>query len=210
MHSSPLSLSDLRQVSAKDAATQNIVLSAIFGRIYQIAGVAVTFDIATPQNDALKVALQFNGQNIVLGLSESVVNALLKGEGASLSECNEDILSLVVRLKLIAKLPKGLEFKGIYLATTALPDSLRVLPCQVALQGRDAQSAEALDWNVAIYALPQTGLGMFLKSFDFLVTKRIPSPLLKARVPMPIVAASTTVPAHQLNDLAVGDVILIN
>jgi hypothetical protein len=151
--------------------------------------------------------VQFNGQNIVLGLSQSLVNALLQGEGVSLSDVNVDVLNLLVRLKAIPRLPQGVQFKGLTLDANQLEQAFQVLPKQVTLLGA-TQSGELLNWDIAIYALPQTSLGAFLKGFEFMVAQMIPSPLLKAKVPMPIVAAKTAIPAEQLRDIAVGDVIL--
>jgi hypothetical protein len=208
MNATPLTLNDLEAVAAKDAALQNAVLAAIGGRLYQIAGQQLTLGLSKDgSSEALKVAVQFNGQNIVLGLSQGLVNALLQSEGASLSDVNLDILNLLIRLKAIPKLPQGIQFKGLALDINQLEQAFQMLPKQTTLRGA-TQSGELLSWDIAMYAMPQTSLGAFLKGFDLLVVQTIPSPLLKAKVPMPIVAAKTTIPAEQLRDIAVGDVIL--
>ena len=208
MNATPLTLNDLEVVTAKDAALQNAVLASIGGRLYQIGGQQLILGLSQDGSDeALKVAVQFNGQNIVLGFSQSLVNALLQGEGVSLSDVNVDVLNLLVRLKAIPKLPQGVQFKGLALDVNQLEQAFQVLPKQATLRGA-TQLGELLNWDIAIYALPQTSLGAFLKGFEFLVTQVIPSPLLKAKVPMPIVAAKTAIPAEQLRDIAVGDVIL--
>jgi hypothetical protein len=208
MNATPLTLNDLEVVTAKDAALQNAVLASIGGRLYQIGGQQLILGLSQDGSDeALKVAVQFNGQNIVLGFSQSLVNALLQGEGVSLSDVNVDVLNLLVRLKAIPKLPQGVQFKGLALDVNQLEQAFQVLPKQATLCGA-TQSGELLNWDIAIYAMPQTSLGAFLKGFEFLVTQVIPSPLLKAKVPMPIVAAKTAIPAEQLRDIAVGDVIL--
>jgi hypothetical protein len=210
MNAIPLTMNHLEAVAVKDAASQNAILSSIGGRIYQLAD--QEFILGLSKNggvDALKVALQFNGQNIVLGLSQELVNALLQGEGASLNDLSVDILGLLVRLKLMPKLPQGVQFKGLALAdSNTLEPALQALVKQATLRAATPINGELLNWDVSIYALPQTSLGAFLKGFEFLVKKKIPSPLLKAKVPMPIVAAKTAVPAQQLRDIAVGDVIL--
>jgi len=208
MNATPLTLNDLEAVTAKDAALQNAVLAAIGGRLYQIAGQQLILGLSKEgSGEALKLAVQFNGQNIVLGLSQSLVNALLQGEGVSLSDVNVDVLNLLVRLKAIPHLPQGVQFKGLALDKNQLEQAFQVLPKQVTLRGA-TQSGELLNWDIAIYALPQTSLGAFFKGFEFMVAQMIPSPLLKAKVPMPIVAAKTAIPAEQLRDIAVGDVIL--
>ena len=208
MNATPLTLNDLEVVTAKDAALQNAVLASIGGRLYQIGGQQLILGLSQGGSDeALKVAVQFNGQNIVLGFSQSLVNALLQGEGVSLSDVNVDVLNLLVRLKAIPKLPQGVQFKGLALDVNQLEQAFQVLPKQATLCGA-TQSGELLNWDIAIYAMPQTSLGAFLKGFEFLVAQVMPSPLLKAKVPMPIVAAKTAIPAEQLRDIAVGDVIL--
>jgi hypothetical protein len=206
----PLSLNDLQTLTAKEAVTQNTILTATARKTYQIAGTQFVLTLGESNVDALKVSLQFNGQNIVLGLSESLVNVLLKDEGGQLSALNDELLALVVRLKLIPQLPVGIEFKATYLASDKVPENLAALSLQACLQTKDYMSMESLGWNISIYALPQTSLNVFLKSFDFLVVGVMPSPLLKASIPMPIVAAQTSVTAEQLFDLAIGDVILLN
>lgn len=210
MNAIPLSLNDLQAVTVKEAVTQNAVLTATARKTYQIAGTQFVLTLGESNVDALKVAVQFNGQNIVLALSESLVNVLLKDEGGQLSALNDELLALVVRLKLIPQLPAGIEFKAAYLALDTVPENLAALPLQACLQAKNSMSMESLGWNVSIYALPQTSLGVFLKSFDFLVVGLTPSPLLRASIPMPIVAAQTSVSAEQLLDLAIGDVILLN
>lgn len=210
MNAIALTINDLEAVSAKEVASQNAILAAIGARVYQIAGQECVLGLAKDGgSEALKVALQFNGQNIVLGLSAAMVNALLQGEGASLSDLSEEVLNLLVRLKLIPKLPQGVQFKGLALAdNNTLEPAFQALQKQATLRAAIFGSGELLDWDIAIYAMPQTSLGAFLKGFEFLVTQQIPSPLRKARVPMPIVAAKTAIPAEQLRDIAVGDVIL--
>jgi len=210
MNAIPLTINNLEAVSAKDAATQNAILAAIGARAYQIAGQEFILGLSKDGGaEALKVALQFNGQNIVLGLSQSLVNALLQEEGVNLSNVNAEVLGLLVRLKLVPKLSQGVQFKGLSLGrANTLEQAFQALTKQVTLRAAIPESGELLNWDIAIYAMPQTSLGAFLKSFEFLVTKKIPSSLLKAKVPMPIVAAKTAIPAEQLRDIAVGDVIL--
>jgi hypothetical protein len=209
MNATPLTLDNLEAVTAKYAALQNAVLAAIGGRLYHIAEQQLIWGLSKDGDDeALKVALQFNGQNIMLGLSQSLVDALLQQEGVSLSDINIDVLNLLVRLKAVPKLPQGVQYKGLSLGRiNTLEQAFKSLPKQVTLCGA-TQSGELLNWNIAIYAMPQTSLGAFLKGFDFLVAQTMLSPLLKAKVPMPIVAARTAIPAEQLRDIAVGDVIL--
>ena len=209
MNVSALTINDLKSISAKEAATQNAVLLAVGGRLYEIAGQSVLMQLGQSNGDALKVALQFNGQNILLGLSESLVNALLKDEGGSVANLNADILNLVIRLKLLPKLPQGVQLSGVYLNGDVLPEPLQALPRQVTLQAVAPQTQELMGWTVEVSSMPQTSLGAFLKCFDFLVGQKLPSPLLKAKVPMPLIAATTSVSAEQLRDIAVGDVILI-
>ena len=209
MNVRPLSIEDLSAIAGAQVATQNAVLSALNHRVYQIANQAVHLQLGVFGESALKVALQFNGQNIVLGISESLANALLKSEGGSLAELNEEILNLIIRLKLIPKLPQGVEFKGVYVVASAMPEHFQVLGQQVSLQAVIADTGESLNWQIGIYAMPQTSLAAFLKCFEFLVSQKRPSPLLKAKIPMPLIAARTSVPAEQLRDIAVGDVILI-
>lgn len=210
MNAIPLTINDLEAVSAKEVASQNAILASIGARVYQIAGQECILGLAKDSGpEALKVSVQFNGQNIILGLSPALVNALLQSEGVALTDLNEEVLHLLVRLKLIPSLPQGVQFKGLALADKKiLEPAFQALAKQATLRAAIPGSGELLDWDIAIYAMPQTSLGAFLKGFEFLVTQQIPSPLRKARVPMPIVAAKTAIPAEQLRDIAVGDVIL--
>jgi len=211
MNVTPLTLNDLQPITAKEAATQNVVLTNTARKIYQIAGTQFRLTLGESSVASLNVAMQFNGQNLLLGLSESLVNVLLRDEGGQLNLLNDELLGLIVRLKLVPQLPPGLDFKGAYIAgMDVLPENLAMLPLQVCLQAIDAGSMESLDWHISIHALPQTSLGTFLKSFDFLAVNQRLSPLIHASIPMPIVAAHTSIPAEQLLDLAIGDVILLN
>jgi hypothetical protein len=59
------------------------------------------FNNPLPSQPALEVALRFNGQAIVLGLSESLVNALLAEQQIVLSDANVDILNLLIHQLLL-------------------------------------------------------------------------------------------------------------
>jgi hypothetical protein len=214
-------LSALEPVSAKGAALTNAVLAVIRGQVLKLAGQACTLQFSSAADHAsndqagsqptLQVALRFNGQAIVLGLSESLANALLTEQQIALTEVNVDILHLLIRLKVLPHLPQGLEFVDIAIApTNALEASFATLPEQVSLSAVHAQTAEPMGWSVTIHAMPQLTLKTFLKCFEFLVIQTIPSPLLTAHIPMPIVAARTALPADQLYDLSVGDVVIFS
>ena len=216
-----LTLDALESVSAKSAAVTNSVYMAIRGQVLKLAGQACTLKLSNDVNQAfnnqvlnhsaLRVALRFNGQAIVLGLSESLVNALLAEQQIALADTNIDILHLLIRLKILPNLPQGLEFVGVAMTSTStLEAPFDALPEQVSLSAMHAQTSEPLGWGIAVYAMPQTTLKAFLKCFEFLVIQTLPSPLLNAQIPMPIVAAQTAIPADQLNDLAVGDVVIFS
>lgn len=212
MNAKTLSVSDLQVLSAREVALKNNVLSVTAGRTYAVAGRQVRLniaqDLANGDQPALMVALQFNGQNIALGLSNALVDSLLSSEEISLAQANLDILSLLFRVKFAPKMPQGVQFKGLALDATSLEGVFGGLPKQLVLQAVDAQSHEAMDWEIAIYAMPQTSLAAFLKCFEFLVVDVAPHPLLKVRFPLPIIAATSAIPAQQVRDIAVGDVIL--
>ena len=216
-----LTLDALESVSAKSAVVTNSVYLAIRGRVLKLAGQACTLKLSSDVNQAfnnqvlnhsaLRVALRFNGQAIVLGLSESLVNALLAEQQIALADTNVDILHLLIRLKILPNLPQGLEFVDLAITSTStLAAPFDALPEQVSLSAVHAQTSEPLGWGIAVYAMPQTTLKTFLKCFEFLVIQTMPSPLLNAQIPMPIVAARTAIPADQLNDLAVGDVVIFS
>ena len=216
-----LTLDALEPVSAKSAAVTNSVYMAIRGHVLRLAGQSCTFKLSSdvnhafnnsaPHSPALQVALRFNGQALVLGLSESLVNALLAEQQIVLSDANVDILNLLIRLKILPNLPQGLEFVNVAITqTSTLEAPFDGLPEQVSLSAVHAQTAEPLGWIVTVSAMPQTTLKTFLKCFEFLAIEAIPSPLLSAQIQMPIVAARTAIPADQLTDLAVGDVVIFS
>lgn len=216
-----LTLSALESVSTKSAALTNAVHAVTRGQVVKLAGQTCMLKLSSeieqalqPQaanQTALQVALRFNGQALVLGLSESLVNALLAEQQIALTEANVDILQLLIRLKVLPHLPQGLEFVDIAIApANTLEASFATLPEQVSLSAVHTQTAEPMGWGVTVHAMPQLTLKTFLKCFEFLVIQTIPSPLLTAQIPMPIIAARTAIPADQLNDLAVGDVVIFS
>ena len=216
-----LTLDALESVTAKSAAVTNSVYMAVRGQVLSLAGQVCTLKASSDVNQAfdyqvlnpaaLKVALRFNGQAIVLELSEDLVNALLAEHQIALADTNVDILTLLIRLKILPNLPHGLEFVDLAMMPTgALEAPFNALPEQVSLNAVHAQTTEPLGWSVTVYAMPQTTLKAFFKCFEFLVVQTMPSPLLNAQIPMPIVAARTAIPADQLNDLAVGDVVIFS
>jgi hypothetical protein len=115
MNAHPLSIRDLQALTAKEAVTQNTVLAATARKVYQLGHKQFFLTLGASHPEPLKVFMQFNGQNIVLGLSESLVSTLLKDEGGQLHQLNEELLTLIVRLKLIPQLPQGFEFKSVFL-----------------------------------------------------------------------------------------------
>jgi hypothetical protein len=211
MNAKTLAISDLPSLSLKDCVAQNAAVSTLGGKAYRLANQDILWTLGDSKDaqEAIKVAVQFNGQNMVLGLSSALINALLAPEGGNLDSLNLEIIELVARIKLLPKLPQGIALTGIYLDPQVLPENLQALPLQVSLSAHALNTKESLSWGVNVYALAQTSLKAFLKCFDVFVTQAVPSPLLKATVPMPLVVAKTTIPAQDLLDIAIGDVILI-
>lgn len=211
MNPTTLSVNDLEAFSVAQVTLTNNVLSVTAGRTYQVSGRHVRLNIvqAAADQSKLMAAIQFNGQNILLGLSESLVNSLLADEDVSIEDLNLDILTLLFRVKFAPKMPQGVQFKDLVFSNqNGLEESFKALPKQLVLQAVDAQTHERMGWELCIHAMPQTSLAAFLKCFEFLVIDVAPSPLLKVRLPLPIIAAKTAIPAQQVQDIAVGDVIL--
>lgn len=205
-------LDDLPNLDGAIVERQNQLVALLSPRVYQIMGQEVSFQ-AQPNHsvqNAVYVGLLFAGQPFVVSISENFANLLLKDEGVMLSGVNKEILTLLIRVKLLASLPKDIQLKGLGFEQAQLDPEFSALPGQLSLQAHAANSGEPMDLVIGIACYNNASQVEFLSAFDAWVVRQVASPLTCVPVDLPVVAAKTSVPAEQLQSLAVGDVILFN
>lgn len=205
-------LDDLPNLDGAAVERQNQLVALLTPRVYRIMGQELAFK-AEPTNsmqNAVYVGLLFAGQPFVVSVSESIANLLLKDEGIMLSQVNKEVLTLLIRVKLLASLPKDIQLKGLAFEQSQLDPEFSALPGQLSLHAYSTQSGEPMDLNIGICSYNNASQVDFLSAFDSWVVRKLASPLLNVPVDLPVVAAKTSVPADQVQTLAVGDVILFN
>jgi hypothetical protein len=205
-------LDDLPQLDGAVVERQNQLVALLSPRVYQIMGQELVFKSSAPMvmDKAVYVGLLFAGQPFVIAVSENFANLLLKDEGVMLSQVNKDVLTLLIRVKLLSSLPKDIQLKGLALEQAQLDSEFSALPAQLSLQAHIASSGEPADLMITLHSYNNASQVDFLASFDAWVARQIPSALLNVPVDLPMVAAKTSIPADQVQTLAVGDVILFN
>ena len=205
-------LDDLPQLDGSLVERQNQLVALLSPRVYQIMGQELIFKPSAPAalGNAVYVGLLFAGQPFVISVSENFANLLLKNEGVMLSQVNKDVLTLLIRVKLLASLPKDIQLKGLALDQYQLDSEFSALPAQLNLQAHLAKSGEVADLQINLYAYNNASQVDFLASFDAWVARHLPSTLRNVPVDLPVVAAKTSIPAEQVQAVAVGDVILFN
>jgi hypothetical protein len=153
--------------------------------------------------------LEWAGAPLLAGLSAAWAAALAQGAGVGLEQLSDETLDLLWQLRLSARLPAGLVLRQAAFRREALTD----LPAGLAFTGRwtglHQATGEASGHGVQLWAGPGFPLQALHRAFEPFVSEVLPSPLAQLPIALPLVAARWSVDAAELQDLAVGDVLLL-
>lgn len=157
--------------------------------------------------------LEWSGVPLLAGVSAAWAGAVaqtLAGQG--LDQLGEPGLDLLCQFQLAPRLPAGLTLRQAALSRQALHDLQNQaggLTCLGDWAGRHPATGEPSAHAVQLWAGPGFALQALLRAFLPLATQQLPAPLAAMPIALPLVAARWRVAANELQDLTVGDVLIL-
>ena len=189
-----MQLSDLEQLTCEQVARHNREIAHLARRVYAIGGTNYRFVRSQAKVDA--IGLEMEG-GFTIGLSSGLLNLVLAPQHVTTEELSSDWLDFLVRAQLASFLPPSLTVRKI----VSCPQFEHIYSAKSFDTGQD------VDFAVGISGHPDPLAVLSL--MDFVVVGMAASPLANFPVSLPLMASAFDVPAQQLLDLQVGDVLLI-
>ena len=229
LHDGPVGWDDLPALDAATVARRNADLALLGRRVFTVGGVPVLFqheaqDGAPDRTAAGQPAdtgsavwepsvwlwLEWAGVPVLAGVSAAWAGAVAQTlAGLGLDQLGEPSLDLLCQLKLAPRLPQGLTLRQAALSREALQGLPAGLHSLGAWVGRHQATQEPCAHGVRLWAGAGFALQAFLRAFEPLASRQLPSPLAAMPIALPLVAARWQLPADELHDLAVGDVLIL-
>jgi hypothetical protein len=214
-----LELRDLAQEEPDCVMRRNADLLHLGRCVYHFAGSNFKWVrmSSVPEGDQpgdLWLALTFQGQPVMLRVSQAWAQALAGGVGLDICTLDDDLLNVLCLSRLVPHLPRGLIWLGVSRSRSDLL-AWSVWTQEVSWHdfgvwiAHDPLTEEPGTWQVQIWGQPDMALYALWHAFDPYVAHRPPTPLSESPWALPLVAARWSVDALELTDLAVGDVLLI-
>lgn len=223
----PLGWDDLPALDAAAVALRNADLAQLGRRVFALGGVAVRFHQAAlppqgaaraegglndpaAQEPAVWLWLEWAGVPLLAGVSEAWAGAVAQSlAGLGLDALGEPGLDLLCQLQLAPRLPAGLILRQAARSRGHLegvPGGLTFLGCWAGLHHA---SGEPSEHTVQLWAPPGLAVQALLAAFVPLARETLPSPLAGVPIALPLVAARWPMDAVVLQDLSVGDVLIL-
>lgn len=233
----PVGWDDLPALDAAAVALRNADLALLGRSVFTVGGVPVRFQqdalalqqgvpgaqpgpfeepaltAAPAWEPAVWLWLEWSGAPLLAGVSAAWAGAVaqtLAGQG--LDQLGEPGLDLLCQFQLAPRLPAGLTLRQAALSRAALHDLQNQaggLTRLGAWVGRHAATQEPSAHAVQLWAAPGFALQALLRAFLPLATQQLPAPLAAMPLALPLVAARWHVAANELQDLTVGDVLIL-
>lgn len=209
-----IGLNNLAHADAAGVSSRNADLAVLARRIYRIGGAQLRFvrseaPAADTQAPAIWLWLEWAGVPLLAGISPAWAAAALQTVGVALEQLAENSLDLLCQTHLAPQLPAGLIVRQAAISRTHLQAPPRNLAPIGCWSGVHHDTGEATGHTVHVEAGPQFALRAFLQLFDPFVCATLASPLARMPIGLPLVAARWQVAANDLQDLAVGDVLVL-
>lgn len=221
----PLGWDDLPALEASAVALRNADLALLGRRVFALGGVPVRFrhealapaqasgsahSTSWASEPAVWLWLEWSGAPLLAGVSAAWAGAVTQTlAGLALDQLGEPGLDLLCQLQLAPLLPAGLILRQAALNREALHNRPSGLQCLGAWVGQHQVTHEPSAHVAQLWAGPGFPLQAFLQSFKPLAREQLPSPLAALPIALPLVAARWRVGADELQDLAVGDVLIL-
>lgn len=214
----PIGLDELPNLDAYAVGQSNQDLLHLASREYVLDGMPVRWgrepdDHTGGSMDGQQVwwALEYAGQTLRLGTSESLAQAWMAPWGLRLVDLNPQTLDLLAVSHLMPQLPPSLRFQAAAFSLDGLGPPSEELTVHGCWRARHAQTGERLAHRVQVLAPPAFALYALLATLDtVLKPQRLKPKLAGFKVQWPVVAARWSVEAGELADLELGDVLLLS
>ena len=192
-----MQLSDLKQLSGQQVKEHNQELAFLARRVYKIAGNSTLLRRKAANVNALAVKMSCGEQTFTVGFSKALLDLFLASFGANSQELSGAWLDFMVR----AELPKFLPATIVVHGVVEHDHFEHVLAAQIYGSDTDSGLAIGIDGAVNLIDL--------LMLFDKAVIGVTPAPFANVPITLPLMASTFEVPAGELADLQVGDVLFI-
>jgi hypothetical protein len=211
---STLELSELPEVPVHEVAWSNADLQFFARRVYRFAGLQVRFGrqgeasaVAPSAKSGVWMALAFAGQELVLQCSQACAQTVLQAQGWSLEGLSPEALQLMGQTRLAPVLPDGVVLRSLSFASNAM-----LSPGLVPMgtwAARHASTQEPSEISMRVWAPPGFAFYAFAKAWDAWLLGHEKPRFAALPWTLPLVCARWSTDAADIEDLAVGDVLLI-
>ena len=211
----PVGWDDLPTLNAQEVALRNANLMQLAPWVFAVAGVPVRFAWAPfAEQDAAAASawlwLSWSGLPVVAAVSPGLADAVAQSVAeVAVDQLGESGIDLFAQLMLAPRLPAGLTLRQAALSREGLPAVPQWLEPLGTWRGHHPGSGEPSGHGVSLWAGPGFPLAAMLGSVASLASSRRRSPLAALPIALPLIAARWCVDADQLQDLAVGDVLVV-
>lgn len=225
---------DLPQLHGAQVAAAEADLRGLGGRVHRVAGLPVRLMASVPRVDVAAPGLgaplrddgiqggvwwlaQWGGQLLVFHLNRGLASALAHQVGLVLDDLSDEALDLLGHWRGQSVLPEALQ----WLQATVDPTRVRGWLAADGVEGGaaywpvrhwtavHAATGEPCGFEACVHAAPGLALSSLYELFETWVIERSPPPLGHLPWALPLVAARWQVEAQVMDDLVVGDVLLL-
>jgi hypothetical protein len=213
----PITREDLPLLDAREVELRNADLGRLGPLVFSVAGVPLRFERApdtahqtAPPPAGTWLWLSWAGLPLLAAVSPAFSDAVTQSMAdVALDQLGESGLNLFAQLMLAPRLPTGLTLRQATRTREALQEMPQGLELLGRWQGRHLNSGEPSWHQVSLWGAADFPLGALLDALAHLAFSRRASPLARFPIALPLVAARWSVDAEVLQDLAVGDVLML-
>jgi hypothetical protein len=192
---------ELAQYSSAQIAHQRHAINVLCSRVFCIdrADVFVR-PTAKIAGKMYKLDLRFFGHSIAIWVSTACLDTILDSLSVTIDDLSPDALELLL-VSSRSKLPDNVQISAI--------SSERCPKSALAFEMISYTSAQKLGWYCALEYADDFPLADFVDSFGGYIKGIMASPLASLPIAIPLIAAQIDLPANELTQLALGDVLLL-
>ena len=211
-----IGLDALTALDATDVLHRNAHLTALGNAVFDLGGAEIFFTrstASTGDNAVPAVWLHFvwNGATLLAGGSAALAELFTQSlADQSVEQLGEAALDLLGQVRLAPMLPTGLVLNQVALTKSSLQaGDANLIPLGV-WSGRHVGTKEASGHELQLWGDEALALQSLLLCFGESAKRRLPSPLARMPIALPLEAARWHVPLDILTDLSTGDVLVLN
>lgn len=213
----PITREDLPWLDAREVALRNADLARLGRAVFSVGGVPLRFERVPlePQAAPARAAgtwlwLSWSGLPLLAAISPALSDAVTQSMAdVAVDQLGDSGLSLFAQLMLAPHLPAGLTLRQAARTREAMVELPQGLEPLGLWQGRHLDAGEPSGHEVVLWAGPDFPISALLGAVARLASATSASPLSDFPIDLPLVAARWSVDAEVLQDLAVGDVLML-